>query len=106
MFADPQRLCNWHEMQRGRLRSMVHDWADVEARWVTDMVNQCLDCQGVVRPVEHLSREMPGPSGDRLPAWPSSPARHQPLSRQKRRQRALRKRAVSRRRVVRFSPTA
>lgn len=104
MIAESQTMCHWHEAQRARLRVMCHDWGEAEARWVTDMVSQCLECQGVTQPVQHLSREMPDPSENSQPAWPTSPAHHQPMSRQKRRSRALQKRAVSRRRVVRFSP--
>lgn len=97
------RMCDRHEYQLSALRSLNHVWHDEqEARWVTDMVRQCLACQGRPQPVVHLSRQM-----DETPAepWPTISHHVQPMSRQKRRMRAAQKRTVGRRRVVRLSPT-
>ena len=97
------RMCDRHEYQLSALRTMVHGWHDEqEARWITDMTSQCLTCQGRPQPVVHLSRQM-----DETPAepWPTISHHTHPVSRQQRRMRAAQKRAVSRRRVVRFSPT-
>ena len=99
------RMCRWHDKQRAYLREMYRDWGeDQEPRWVADMVAQCLDCQGVAQPVKHLSREMPDQQEPTPAMWPVSPPQHAPMTRRKRRMRAVSKRAVGRRRQVRANP--